>query len=102
VPRRPRRAVARVVDEDVDPAQRCGRGIDRPSRGCHVGDVEGDRPDPLALVVEDPGAGPHVAHSRQNGCPGSREGAGQLHAQAARRAGDERDLSGEVEGMGHG
>jgi hypothetical protein len=47
--------VTRVVDDDVEPAERLHRGPDRELRGLRVGDVERDRAQPVAVAVDEVG-----------------------------------------------
>src|SRR6266496_2405748 len=81
--------VARVVDDDVDPPERLVRGLHRSEHLVAVGDVELDREDGVAVLLDQVTQSVCVAGGRCGLIATLEGGEGELAAKAFRRAGDE-------------
>src|SRR6185437_13777891 len=84
--------VAGIVDHDVDPAERLDACLHRGRGGCGVGDVEGDREDPVPVAVGQVGQADGVAGGRDQRVPGREHGLGDLAAKAPAAPGEKEDL----------
>src|SRR6266568_6176555 len=81
--------VARVVDDDVDPPERLVRGLHRSEHLVAVGDVELDREDGVAVLLDQVTQSVCVAGGRCDLIATLEGGEDELAAKAFRRAGDE-------------
>src|SRR6266496_1794478 len=81
--------VARVVDDDVDPPERLVRGLHRSEHLVAVGDVELDREDGVAVLLDQVTQSVCVAGGRCDLIATLEGGEGELAAKAFRRAGAE-------------
>ena len=88
--------VSRVVDHDVDPAERRGARADRGHGGRRVGDVEFDGEDPAAVAVHQVGQAGGVAGGRDEVVPGRERGLGYLAAETPAAPGEKEDLRHDV------
>src|SRR6266496_157753 len=88
--------VARVVDDDVDPPERLVRGLHRSEHLVAVGDVELDREDGVAVLLDQVTQSVCVAGGRCDLIATLEGGEGELAAETARRTGDEPDFAHDV------
>src|SRR6266496_2985075 len=88
--------VARVVDDDVDPPERLVRGLHRSEHLVAVGDVEFDREDGVAVLLDQVTQSVRVAGGRCDLIATLEGGEDELAAKASRCAGDEPNLAHDV------
>src|SRR6266540_1643078 len=88
--------VARVVDDDVDPPERLVRGLHRSEHLVAVGDVEFDREDGVAVLLDQVTQSVRVAGGRCDLIATLEGGEDELAAKAFRRAGDEPNFAHDV------
>ena len=86
-------AVAGVVDDDVEPAEVLVRLRDGGEVGVAVGDVELERQQPVAVLLDEVVEGGQVARGGGDRVAALEGGDRPLAAEAAGRAGDEPDLA---------